>query len=291
MDRGRTVDGSDGLAVAGNGYIDDYAYLRQLVLERSHNVLDPSRDSLFQAKLARLIRNHGWGGLHELVEHLRCVGSEPLETAVADAMTVNETSFFRDTRPFELLRTKLLPELIQARHEKKSLRLWSAACSTGQEAYSLAMLIRENFHLPGGWKIVVEGTDLSQEMVERAKAATYERIEVNRGLSRLYLTKYFEHKDERWHVKPEIWTMCNFRRMNLGNVPLAFSHKFDVILLRNVMLYFGPKVRKKVMAEVHRLLTPDGVLILGATEQPAEMEVWRPEIVKGACFFRPVHRR
>lgn len=286
----RATDGTGGLKLANNGHMDDYTYLRQLVLRRSHNVLDPSRDFLFETRLARLVRNNGSGDLHELVGHLRRVRDEQLEAAVADAMTVNETSFFRDSRLFELLRRELLPQLIHARSKTRELRLWSAACSTGQEPYSLAMLIRENFHLLAGWNIRVEGTDLCKAMVERAKAACYERIEVNRGLRALYLTKYLEHRGERWVVKPEIRGMCSFRQVNLGDVPLPFRQRFDVILMRNVLLYFGPNVRRTVMAEVHRLLAPDGVLILGATEQPAEMSMWRPEISGGACFFRPRQR-
>lgn len=285
MERGRAFDGSTGLNLTGSGHKDDYAYLRQLVLEHSHNVLDPSRDYLLDAKLARLIRKHGWNDLRELVKTLRRTRDKQLETAVADAMTVNETSFFRDNRPFEIIRTRLLPELIHARQKTRELRLWSAACSTGQEPYSLAMLIRENFHL-GGWKIRVEGTDYCKEMIEQAKAATYERIEVNRGLPALYLAKYFERSGERWIVKPEIRSMCEFRQLNLGKLPLPLDERYDVILLRNVMLYFGQNLRRRLIAEVQRLLAPDGMLLLGATEQPPELEMWRPEIVKGACFFR-----
>lgn len=264
----------------------DTAYLRRVVLARSHNVLDPARDSLFESKLARLARDHGASGLHDLVEQMRRGHDTHLEAAVADAMTVNETSFFRDGRPFELLRTELLPELIAARRRCQTLRLWSAACSTGQEAYSLAILIREQLHPHHNWKVRVEGTDMVQEVLERARAGCYQCIEVNRGLSPHHLAKYFKRVGERWAVKPELREMCSFRKLDLGCVPLPFTQKFDVILLRNVMLYFGPNVRRSVMAEVHRLLAPDGVLIMGATEQPPEMEMWRAEIRGGACVFR-----
>lgn len=269
----------------------DYGYLRRLVLARSHNLLDPSRDFLFDAKLARLVRNCGLDDLHELVERMRHEHDPQLESAVADAMTVNETSFFRDSRPFELLRTGLLPELIAARRGTHALRLWSAACSTGQEAYSLAILIREHFHMLAGWRIHIEGTDLCREVLERAKAASYERIEVNRGLPARCLAKYFDRTGERWVVKPEIREVCSFRQMNLADTPLPFSERFDVILMRNVMLYCGPDTRRAVMAEVHRLLAPDGVLIMGATEQPPEKSGWKPAIAGGACYFRPMTAR
>ena len=154
----------------------------------------------------------------------------------------------------------------------------------------MAMLIRENFPLLAGWKIHVEGSDISKSVAERAKAGVYERIEVNRGLPAKYLARYFDRAGERWEVKPEIRAMCRFRQMNLCDIPLPFSHRFDLILMRNVMLYFGPAVRRAVMAEVHRFLAPDGMLIMGASEQPPEMGMWKAEIIKGACFFRPVHR-
>jgi chemotaxis protein methyltransferase CheR len=278
------------MTVSKHGLNADYAYLRRVVLGRSRNVLHPARDYLFEARLARLVRKCGLNDLRELVEHMRRTGDGELEAAVADAMTVNETSFFRDLRPFELLRKELLPALIAARHRTRMLRLWSAGCSTGQEAYSLAMLIREDFHLLQGWKVQVEGSDISSEMVERANAGTYERLEVTRGLPARYLTKYFEHAQERWKVKPAIRAICSFRQMNLCEVPLPFHQRFDVILMRNVILYFEPPVRRAVMAEAHRLLAPDGVLFMGASEQPPEMEMWKAEIMGGACFFRPVRR-
>lgn len=290
MERKQNAPGSDGLTLTGKCSSADYAYLRRMVLVRSHNVLDPARDSLFETKLARLARHRGLSSLHDLVEQMRHTADPHLEAAVADAMTVNETSFFRDGRPFELLRTELLHELIAARRKSQSLRLWSAACSTGQEAYSLAILIREHFRLPGSWRVRVEGTDLAKNPVERAQAANYERIEVNRGLPARLLVKYFERDGERWTVAPAIRAMCHFRQLDLGSVPLPFTQRFDLILLRNVMLYFAPQMRKTVAAEMHRLLAPDGVLLMGATEQPPDMGLWTAEIRGGACVFRPKQR-
>ena len=147
----------------------DYGYLRQLVFGLSQNVLDPSRDYLFETRLSKLLRNQGMTHLEELVQHLRIRKNPPLERAIAEAMTINETSFFRDSRPFELLRTELLPKLIEARRSTRSLRFWSAACSTGQEAYSLGMLMREHFHLIADWNIRIEGTDICAEVVEQAQ--------------------------------------------------------------------------------------------------------------------------
>jgi chemotaxis methyl-accepting protein methylase len=148
----------------------DYGFLRQLVFGLSQNVLDPSRDYLFETRLTKLLRNQGMSRVNELVQHLRTRKDAALERAIAEAMTINETSFFRDTRPFELLRTELLPKLIEARRMQRGLRFWSAACSSGQEGYSLAMLMLEHFPMLVNWNILIEGTDLNSEVVEHARA-------------------------------------------------------------------------------------------------------------------------
>lgn len=267
----------------------DYEYLRRLVFGLSQNVLDPTRDYLFETRLTKLLRNQGMTHLEELVSHLRLKKNPTLERAVAEAMTINETSFFRDLRPFELLRETMLPRLIETRRTARSLRFWSAACSTGQEAYSLAMLMKEHFPLLAGWNIRIEGTDICNEVVERAQAATYHRIEMNRGLPARFVLRYFDHHGEDWTVKPDVRKMCNFRLANLCTPPLPFStgEKFDVIFLRNVMLYFSMETRRTLMAGIHRLLAPDGILFLGSSEQPADPSLWTPVLAGGTCHFQP----
>jgi chemotaxis protein methyltransferase CheR len=264
----------------------DYEYLRQLVFEQSENVLDPARDYLFETRLARLLRNQGMAGLDELVQALRQTKNLTLARSVAEAMTINETSFFRDSRPFELLRKELLPEVIDKRRLSRSLRFWSAACSSGQEGYSLAMLMKENFPLQSNWNIRIEGTDISAEMVYRASSGVYHRIEINRGLPARFVVRYFDHIGEDWQAKPEIRQMCNFRQANLC-APLPFREPFDVIFLRNVMLYFSMETRRKLLANVHRLLAPDGFLFLGSSEQPAQPELWTTILAGGTCYYRP----
>lgn len=268
----------------------DYGYLRELVFGHSQNVLDPASDYLFDVRLSRLLRNLGMSRLTELVRHLRERKDAALERAVAEAMTINETSFFRDSRPFELLRTELLPKLIEARRPTRTLHLWSAACSTGQEAYSLAMLMLEHFPLLAGWNVRVEGTDISREVVERAQAGRFHRIEINRGLPSRYLARYFEQHGEDWTIKPEVRRLCHFRQANLCGPPFLFSRtgdRFDVVFLRNVMIYLSQETRRALLANIHRLLAPDGVLFLGSAEQPADPSLWTAMLAGGACYFTP----
>ena len=268
----------------------DYGYLRQLVFGLSQNVLDPSRDYLFETRLSKLLRNQGMTHLEELVQHLRIRKNPPLERAIAEAMTINETSFFRDSRPFELLRTELLPKLIETRRPTRSLRFWSAACSTGQEAYSLGMLMREHFHLIADWNIRIEGTDICAEVGEQAQVANYCRIEMNRGLPARFVVRYFDRMGENWVVKPEVRKMCNFRQANLCGPSLPFNRyddRFDAIFLRNVMLYFSQETRRALLAGIHRLLAPDGILFLGSSEQPVDPSLWTAVLAGGTCYFKP----
>jgi chemotaxis protein methyltransferase CheR len=268
----------------------NYNYLRQLVFGLSRNVLDPSRDYLFETRLTRVLRNQGMTRLEELVQHLRQRRDPALERAIAEAMTINETSFFRDTRPFELLRTDLLPRLMEARKHTRSLRFWSAACSTGQEAYSLGMLIHEHFPTLANWNIRIEGTDISAEVVGRAQAGCYHRIEINRGLPARFIVRYFDHLGEDWVVKQEVRRLCNFRQGNLSNSPLPFNRagdRFDAIFLRNVMLYFAQETRRTLLAGIHHLLAPDGILFLGSSEQPADPSIWTAVLAGGTCHYKP----
>jgi chemotaxis protein methyltransferase CheR len=245
---------------------------------------------LFETRLSKLLRNQSMTRLDELVAQLRVQRNPALERSIAEAMTINETSFFRDSRPFELLRTDLLPQLIEERRHVRTLRFWSAACSTGQEAYSLGMLMQEHFPMLAGWNIRIEGTDINGEVVERAKAGSYHRIEMNRGLPARFVVRYFDHAGEEWVMKPVVRNLCNFRQANLCSSPLPFSRTddcFDVIFLRNVMLYFSLETRKILMAGIHRMLAPDGILFLGSSEQPADLSLWTATLAGGTCYFKP----
>lgn len=266
----------------------DYGFLREVVFRYSQNVLDAAHDYLFDIRLMRLMRNEGLNNLEELVGHLRIRRNPHLERAIAEAMTINETSFFRDSRPFELLRTELLPGLIESRRLTRSLRFWSAACSTGQEAYSLAMLLREHFPSLARWNLRIDGSDIASEVVERASQGRYHRIEMNRGLPARHIVRFFDHCGEDWVAKDEIRRLCHFRIANLCEARLPYSERFDVIFLRNVMLYFSQDTRRALLRGIHRLLAPDGILFLGSAEQPADPFLWAPVLAGGTCHFRPV---
>lgn len=263
----------------------DYAFLRSVVLEQSSNALDPSRDHLFESRLQLLVKMKGFARLDGLVAALRRHPDPALKRWIAEAMTVNETSFFRDVAPFELMRRELLPDLLRRRETR--LRFWSAACSTGQEAYSLGILLLEHFPQLHDWKIEILGTDLSAEVIARAKAGRYQRLEVNRGLPARLLVKYLRRVGEEWEMVPDLKRLCRFHQRNLCNGPMLLE-KFDGILLRNVMLYLSPEARSRLLLEIHRILEPDGFLILGASEQPRLPGYFEPVVAADTCFYRPV---
>jgi chemotaxis protein methyltransferase CheR len=265
----------------------DYTFLREVVFRHSQNILDSSCDYLFDTYLASLLRDEGMSGVDELIRRLRISPDPSLERAIAEAMTIKETSFFRDSRPFDLLRTELLPTLIEARRSTRSLRLWSAASSTGQEAYSLAMLLLEHFSESRSWNIRIEGTDISYEAIGKARRGVYHRIEMSRGVSARQMVRFFDQAGENWIAKPEIRQLCKFQHVNLCRPPLPFHDRFDVILLRNVLLYFSQETRRMLLAGVHRLLAADGILFLGSAEQPPESGLWKAVLAGGTCHYRP----
>lgn len=265
----------------------DYAYLREVIFQYSRNVLEPAHDHLFQTRLRALLQRHGLTCLCELVHLLRTSSDPQLGRDVAEAMTINETSFFRDCRSFDVLRTEVLPNLIAARRATRRLRLWSAASSTGQEAYSLAILLRDSFPQLSGWDIRIEGTDISAEVVRRARLGQYQRIEMNRGLPARFLVRYFDRSGEEWTVKREIARVCNFRHANLC-APLPFQERFDLVLLRNVMLYFSLDTRRALLSAIGRQMAPDGFLLLGAAEQPPDRSSWATVFSGGSTYYRPI---
>jgi len=270
----------------------DFTLLRLVVLEESGNMLDPSRDHLFKSRLHKLLTVTGLESLDCLAASLGERPDSALRRAVAEAMTAKETSFFRDRSTFDMLQSELLPALIRRRESSRRLRLWSAACSSGQETYSLAMVLREHFPQVNDWQIEISGTDVSQEMIQRAQAGRYQSSEVSRGLPAHYRMKYLrlvgeEREDEEWEVVSEVKRMCRFYRRNLCDGPLPFE-KYDGILLRNVMLYFPDELRRTLLLRVHRMLAPDGFLILGSSEHPGMPDHFQAELNGNAVYYSPL---
>jgi chemotaxis protein methyltransferase CheR len=266
----------------------DYDYLRQVVLSRSANLIDPSRNALFETKLKPIARAAGALDLEEFVSILRVDRSPHLHRAVAEAMTINETSFFRDAALFEVLRKTILPRLIEANSAERRLRIWSAAASTGQEAYSVAMLLCEHFPDIANWDIKILATDISSHVAEYARRGLYRRIEVNRGLPARMLVKDLVRDGDVWEVAPRLRSMCDFQVANLC-APLPALPHFDLVLLRNVLLYFTPQDRNSVLQAVHRQIAPGGYLLLGASEQAEDStDLFCAEFAGECYFYRPV---
>jgi chemotaxis protein methyltransferase CheR len=265
----------------------DADFLRSVVVRNSGNHVDPSRDYLFESRLQPVLRDRGLETLDQLVAALRMDSDFRLQRSVAEAMTINETSFFRDTASFDLLREELLPALIAARRERRVLRLWSAASSSGQEAYSLAMMVREYFPALASWKVEILGTDISAAMVERSRAGCYQRIEINRGLPARFLLKYMVRSGDEWEAAPDVRSLCSFQQRNLCD-PVTRAEKFDVILLRNVMIYFPAETRRKILLDMHRSLAPDGALLLGMSEQTRMDSHWQTVLTPRTVWHRPV---
>jgi chemotaxis protein methyltransferase CheR len=210
-----------------------------------------------------------------------------LHRAVAEAMTINETAFFRDHKMFEVLRDTILPRLIEANSSQRELRIWSAASSTGQETYSLAMLLCEYFADLADWDVKIVGTDTSPQVIEYARRGRYRRLEVNRGLAVRMLVKYLAHDGEEWEVAPKLRSMCDFQYANLC-APLPELPIFDLVLLRNVLLYFPRESRSSVFRSVHRQMAPGGYLVLGTSEQAEDStNLFQAEFVRECYFYRP----
>jgi chemotaxis protein methyltransferase CheR len=241
----------------------EFTFVSQLVRKEAAIVLAPGKEYLVEARLIPVARAVGSPGVTEFLADLQRRPNPVNQRKIIDALTTNETSWFRDREPFAALTDVVLPELVKARAPSRKVRLWSAASSSGQEAFSLAITMQER--LPPGWNYEIMGTDISTEMVKRAETAEYSQVEVNRGLPAAQLVQYFERAGARWRITPQLRRNVSFRLMNL-TTPLPAMQPFDVIFLRNVLIYFDVAVKRTVLQNVARLLRPDGWLFLGAAE-------------------------
>jgi len=253
----------------------DYDYLRKLLREHSGLDLSDDKQYLIESRLLPLWRNSGLSGISELVQKMKA-GSPSITTQVVEAMTTNETFFFRDKVPFEHFRNLIMPEILRTRAGHRTVRIWCAAGSTGQEPYSLAMSLKEMGAALAGWRIEILATDLSQEVLEKSKAGLYSQFEVQRGLPIQMLVKYFTQTGEFWQINADIRAMVQHRQLNLLR---DFSQlgMFDVIFCRNVLIYFDQDTKIDIFNRLARATGSDGYLVLGAAETVVGLtNVFRP---------------
>lgn len=259
-----------------------FDYVRDLVGNQAGIVLEPEKHYLVDSRLMPIARRRGFASTDALVAHAKTSGDAELRNSVIEAMTTNETTFFRDGEPFEALKHEVLPRLIKARESVKRLQIWCAASSTGQEPYSLAMLLQEHFPQLASWDVTILGTDLSEDVLTRARNAKYSQLEVNRGLPAVLLVKYFEKTGLEWTVKSNagLRERVRFDKLNLVK-PWPPIGTFDVVMLRNVMIYFDVPTKQRIFSQLAGVLRHDGVLFLGSAETTIgihagfERETWR----------------
>jgi chemotaxis protein methyltransferase CheR len=264
----------------------DFDYIRRFVRQHSAIVLDETKEYLVTSRLEPLARREGTGSLDELVRRLKAHAWGDLHAQVVEAMTTNETSFFRDGGPFEALRREILPPIVKRALATRQLDIWSAASSSGQEAYSIAMLLDHHFPALTSWKIQILGTDLALTMIQRARAGLYKQLEVNRGLPAPMLVKYFERDGVDWKVKDTIRRRTSFQQMSLTERWTAIP-PMDVVFMRNVLIYFDIATKRQILERVRRVLRPDGVLFLGSGETTLNIDdSFQPVQFEKTMFYR-----
>lgn len=243
----------------------DFEYVRTLIHQRAGIVLEEGKEYLVEARLSPLAEKEGFDSLAEYLGRLQRDAFSGSHRKLIHAMTTNETLFFRDIRPFELLRTRIIPDLLAARASEQYITFWSAACSTGQEPYTVAMMLREYFPQLQGWNVRIIASDLSSDVLSRAIRGRYSQLEVNRGLPAKFLVKYFTRDGDNWQIREDIRRMIEFREMNLTET-WSFLPKIDVIFMRNVLIYFNQETKRKILSKVAPMLPASGYLFLGSVE-------------------------
>ncbi|MPZ09966.1 MAG: chemotaxis protein CheR [Kiloniellaceae bacterium] len=245
--------------------VNDFEYIAQLLYQRSGLVITQEKAYLLESRLNPVARKWDLDSVDALIGVLRTKKDEQLTVDVTEAMTTNESFFFRDSRPFDQFKDIVLPHLLEARAARKQIRIWSAACSSGQEPYTLAMILKEEAARLAGWRIEIVATDLSKEILDKAKQGLYSQFEVQRGLPITLLMKYFSQEGEKWRVSEEIRQMVSYKPFNLLTSPAALGH-FDVVFCRNVLIYFDQATKGQVLARIAQIMPADGFLYLGGAE-------------------------
>ena len=253
-----------------------FTVLQEYVKKSSGLVLTEDKAYLLESRLTPLVRQYQLPDIAALSNEIKKAANRPLLKAVTDAMTTNETSFLRDGKPFDNFKKIMLPDLLQRNAATKRIRIWSSACSSGQEPYTLAMLLKEEGTKLAGWTIEILATDLSNDILEKAKKGEYSQFEVQRGLPVTMLMKYFVQKEDRWQIKPEIQQMITFRSANLLE-PYVTMGKFDVIFCRNVLIYFDAPTKKDVLERMRGTGDANTYLVLGGAETVIGLtDKWKP---------------
>jgi len=242
----------------------DYDFLCKLLKERSGLVLTHEKEYLVENRLMPVARRVGCATIAELVQRLKAPASDALKVEVTEAMMINESFFFRDKNPFDQFRDTIMPELIEKRSKRRRIRIWSATASSGQEPYSLAMMVA-SFSRLADWQIDILATDISNEVLEKARAGLYSQFEVQRGLPIQMLMQHFEQVGEQWRISDKVRKMVQFRQLNLLT-DCSMLGMFDVVFCRNVLIYFDHAAKVDALERIRRQLAPDGFLILGAAE-------------------------
>ncbi len=243
----------------------DFRFISELVHKTAAIVLEPGKEYLVESRLAPLAQAEVQGSISDLVAKLQVDRSGRLASKVVDAMTTNETLFFRDGHPFETLRTVVLPELLTARSAVRRLSIWCAASSSGQEPYTLAMVLKDVLASHPGFAVELMASDVNEEMLERTRQGSYSQLEVNRGLPIAHLMQHFDRAGTRWQAKLDLRSMIKTKNINLA-APLPIMGPFDLIFMRNVLIYFDTETKRKILTEARKLLRPDGYLFLGGAE-------------------------
>lgn len=243
----------------------DFAYLRDMLKERSGLVVTEEKQYLLESRLMPLARKSGLGSISDLVLAMRAPDGEKMRHAATEAMTINESFFFRDKTPFENFTRIMAPALIETRAPRRRLRIWCAAASTGQEPYSLAIEIKEMDPKLAGWNVEILGTDLSGEVLEKAKSGLYSQFEVQRGMPIQRLIKYFQQAGSLWQIDASVRAMVRFEQFNLLEDFGRFG-RFDIVFCRNVLIYFDTETKRDILSRIAKQLEPDGYLVLGAAE-------------------------
>jgi chemotaxis protein methyltransferase CheR len=264
----------------------DYEYLRELLREGSGLVLAPEKQYLIESRLMPVARRAGCASITDLVRRLREPDSEPLRVEITEAMTINESFFFRDKIPFDRFRDTVLPALLTARARTKRFRIWCAAASTGQEPYSLAMMLKSMQEKFSDWRIEILATDISNEVLEKARTGIYSQFEVQRGLPIQMLMQHFEQVGEQWRLSEAIRKMVQFRQLNLL-ADFASLGTFDVVFCRNVLIYFDQATKVGVLERIYRQVARDGFFLMGAAETVVGLtDIFVPLAEKRGLYVR-----